>query len=181
MSQASEPHTSPLSQPVLVASLPDTGSTFRVEPDEAARAALAREFGIPAISAFKAKVTLVPGSRGCVRAEGRVEAVVRQVCVVTLEEFDTSVSEEIDVTFAPEDQLPEIRPGAEIDVSELDLPDPLVDGTVDVGAVAAEFLALALDPYPRKPGAEFKRVEELPDEQLSPFAALAKLRDGDKE
>ncbi|MCJ8141612.1 DUF177 domain-containing protein [Ancylobacter sp. A5.8] len=173
--------TSPLSHPVLVASLPDTGSTFRVEPDEAARAALARDFGIPAIPALKARVTLIPGSRRTVRAEGRVDAVVRQVCVVTLEEFDSSVSEEIEVTFAPEDQLPEIRPGAEIDVSELDLPDPLVDGTVDVGAVVAEFLALALDPYPRKPGVEFKVVEELSDEQASPFSALSKLRDGDKE
>ena len=31
-----------------------------------------------------------------------------------------------------------------------DAPDPIVDGKVDLGALAAEFIALALDPYPRK-------------------------------
>jgi hypothetical protein len=51
----------------------------------------------------------------------------------------------------------------------------LSDGTADVGAIAAEFLLLGIDPYPRKPGAEFKS----PAEQgavVSPFAALARLR-----
>jgi len=45
--------------------------------------------------------------------------------------------------------------------------------------VAAEFLALALDPYPRKPGVEFEspQPEAEPDEKASPFAALAKLKE----
>lgn len=168
---------SPLSHPVLVASLPDEGTTIRFEPDAATLAALAHDFGIPAIPKLKALVKVIPGSRGSVRIEGHLDAVVRQVCVVSLDEFDAPVSEDVDIHFAPEDQLPEIRPGAEIDVSETELPDPLVDGTVDVGAVVAEFLALALDPYPRKPGAEFKGLEEMPAEQASPFAALSKLRE----
>ena len=36
-----------------------------------------------------------------------------------------------------------------------DAPDPIVDGKIDLGALAAEFLALGLDPYPRKPGVAF--------------------------
>jgi uncharacterized metal-binding protein YceD (DUF177 family) len=169
----------PLSRPVLVASLPDDGTTIRIEPDAATLAALAEDFGIPAIPKLKAVVKVIPGSKGSVRVEGHLDAVVRQVCVVSLEEFDAPVSEDIEIKFAPEDQLPEIRPGAEIDVSETELPDPLVDGTVDVGAVVAEFLAMSLDPYPRKPGAEFGGLEEMPDEQASPFAALGKLREKD--
>ena len=55
-----------------------------------------------------------------------------------------------------------------------DAPDPIVDGKIDLGALAAEFLALGLDPYPRKPGAEFAppAADEPPD---SPFDALAKI------
>ncbi|HEY1452267.1 MAG TPA: DUF177 domain-containing protein, partial [Roseiarcus sp.] len=51
--------------------------------------------------------------------------------------------------------------------------DPVIDGKIDLGALTAEHFALGLDPYPRKPGAEFVA----PDEQAapdSPFAALAK-------
>lgn len=167
---------SPLSKPVLVASLPDDGLTLKLAPDAAARAALAKDFGIPGIPSFTALVILTPGRGGTVRVTGHVDAVVTQTCVVTLEDFDTRVSEEIDVTFAPAEKLPEIRPGAEIDVSELDLPDPIIDGTIDAGAVAAEFLALGLDPYPRKPDALFEGPAEPGPEEVSPFAALAKLR-----
>ncbi|PZQ79606.1 MAG: DUF177 domain-containing protein [Ancylobacter novellus] len=170
-----------LSHPVLVASLPDTGTTIKLAPDAAARAALAADFGIPGIPALTATVKLVPGSGGSVRVEGHLDAVVTQNCVVSLEDFDSPVSEDIEMHFVPDAKLPEIRPGAEIDVSELDLPDPLIDGTVDVGAVVAEFLALGLDPYPRKPGVAFKGVEEMPDSEASPFAGLARLRkDGEK-
>lgn len=173
----------PLSKPVLAATLPEEGLTLKLAPDADMRAALAKDFGIPAIPALKAEVTLVPGRGGTVHVTGHVDAVVTQTCVVSLEDFDAPVSEDIDLRFAPAEKIPEIRPGAEIDVSELDLPDPLIDGSVDVGAVVAEFLALGLDPYPRKPGVAFEGLEEAGPEEVSPFAALAKLRrdDGDAD
>jgi hypothetical protein len=59
-----------------------------------------------------------------------------------------------------------------------DPPDPIVDGRIDLGALAAEFLALGLDPYPRKPGAAFAGAEPEP-ERDSPFAALARLKGGE--
>ncbi|GLK71631.1 DUF177 domain-containing protein [Ancylobacter dichloromethanicus] len=171
---------SPLSRPVLAASLPDEGLTVKLVPDAATRAAMARDFGIPGIPSMTAQVTLTPGPRGTVHVTGHIDAVATQTCVVTLEPFDTRVSEDIDLRFAPPEQIPEIRPGAEIDVAELDLPDPLIDGTIDAGAVAAEFLALGLDPYPRKPGVRFEGPAEPGPEEISPFAALAKLRGRDE-
>jgi len=171
----------PLSHPVIVASLPDEGTTVTFAPDAKARAGLAKDFGIPGIPALKATVTLRPLPRGAVRVEGHVDAVVTQTCVVTLEDFDEKVSEDIDMRFAPEDQLPEVKPGAEIDVTEAEMPDPLVDGIVDVGAVVAEFLALGLDPYPRKPGAVFAIPKEGAPEEVSPFAALGKLKGDDEK
>ena len=50
--------------------------------------------------------------------------------------------------------------------------DPIVDGKIDLGALAAEFFALGLDPYPRKPGVSFESPEE-PEATVSPFSALA--------
>jgi uncharacterized metal-binding protein YceD (DUF177 family) len=170
------PATSPLSQPVVVAHLPEDGATFRIAPDEAARAALAKEFDIVAIPALKASVTLTPDGRGGVKVGGHVEATIRQTCVATLEAFDAPVSEEIEMHFVPEDRLPEVRPGAEIEMGAEELPDPLINGVVDIGAVVGEFLALGIDPYPRKPGAAFEMPATPGAEDDSPFSALSRLR-----
>ena len=63
------------------------------------------------------------------------------------------------------------------DAEEDDLPDPIVNGRIDIGAVTAEFLALGLDPYPRKPEVDFAYQEDSGRE--NPFAALARIK-GDK-
>ena len=42
-----------------------------------------------------------------------------------------------------------------VSLADEDDPDPVIDGKIDLGALAAEFFALGLDPYPRKPGVEF--------------------------
>ncbi len=53
---------------------------------------------------------------------------------------------------------------------EGDQPDPIVGGHIDLGALAAEFLTLGLDPHPRKPGAQFEEpAPAAPD--AHPFAA----------
>ena len=62
---------------------------------------------------------------------------------------------------------------------QADPPDPIVDGRIDLGAIALEFLTLSLDLYPRKPGAEFADVQigEADDAADSPFAALQRFKD----
>jgi hypothetical protein len=52
------------------------------------------------------------------------------------------------------------------------LPDPIVDGVIDLGQAVYEEFAVALDPYPRKPGAVFEPPPE-PAGFSSPFGALA--------
>ena len=53
-----------------------------------------------------------------------------------------------------------------------DDPEPLIDGVVDLGALAAEFVILGIDRYPRKPGAVFESPGDGEPEE-GPFAALA--------
>ena len=57
-----------------------------------------------------------------------------------------------------------------------DAPEPLVGGVVDLGVVATEFLALGIDPYPRKSGVEFTAPAAADDDSPHPFAALAALK-----
>jgi hypothetical protein len=61
-----------------------------------------------------------------------------------------------------------------VDEDEL---DPIVDGKLDLGALRVDFLALGLDPYPRKPGVEFvEPASEAGTDRDSPFASLARLK-----
>ena len=77
--------------------------------------------------------------------------------------------------FAPETTADDRPPAAKetFSLDDEDEPDPVIGGKIDLGALTAEFFALGLDPYPRKPGATFEQntKSEVTD---SPFSALAK-------
>ena len=53
------------------------------------------------------------------------------------------------------------------------------DGKIDLGQYAVEQLVLSLDPFPRKPGAQFVQPEE--PAEISPFAALKALKPQDDQ
>jgi uncharacterized metal-binding protein YceD (DUF177 family) len=160
-------------RPVLVADLPPEGEIFELVPDAATRAALARHVGLLALPVLRARLKVIPAGKGGVLVEGDLEASVRQTCVVSLEAFDAELREIITVRFAPKANA---APGLVVELGDEDPPDPLVDGALDLAAVVTEFLALAIDPYPRKPGAIFVPPAETKDPSASPFAALGKLK-----
>ena len=110
---------------------------------------------------------------------GRVAAAIGQTCVVTLEPMTSEVDEEIDVMFSPHAAEAAAATGAEDDSDDAlaeDPPEPIVNDEIDLGALAAEFLLLGLDPYPRKDGAVFEPVIAPADPADHPFAALAALK-----
>jgi hypothetical protein len=148
------------------------GLDVTIVADDRERAALARANTLVAIGRLEATFHLTRISRGVVRAEGELVADITQTCVVSLEPFDTTVREDIDVKFAAAaEDRPKLRGATPpvIDLTETDEPpDPIIDGRIDLGALAAEFFALGLDPYPRKPGVEFAAPEIGGPE--SPFA-----------
>lgn len=152
--------------------------TFRPEP--AALAALAGEFALADLSGLVlAGEISADGARGW-RFSGRLGAEIEQACVVTLEPVRTVLDEPVERRWLPAADLPAAT--EEADPAGPDLPDPLGE-TIDLGAVLHEALALAIDPYPRAPGAELgSRVfgpagtEPLTDEAARPFAPLAALK-----
>ena len=165
----------PLSRPVDVRRLARDGDIVKIDADAGERAALARDLGIPAIDRLHAEITVTP-ARGGARVRGHVSATVVQTCVVTLDPFETAIEEDIDLRFKRQAAA---APTGEIDLdaSGPDGPEPLEGDIIDVGALAAEHLALGLDLYPRKPGVAFDDIVEAPDEpaKQSPFAGLAGL------
>ena len=171
----------PLSRPFLVDNWRDDETSIAIVADEREREALAAALGLPAIAALLAEFTLSRRGSGRVEVRGEMAATVTQICVVSLDPFETAVTEPIDVVFAPQGkaQPAEDRPKASQEIHDSTPlqgpPDPIVDGKIDLGVLATEFLALGLDPYPHKPGVDFAAsIEDGPAD--SPFAALNRLK-----
>src|SRR5215831_20416475 len=138
--------------PVRVEDVPETGLHVDLVADEHVRAGLAALAGVPDVPRLEAAIDLARYGNG-LRATGRVSATVEQTCVVTLEPVENQVDELIDVIFVPSSTGDVADQNAASEADEP--PEVLSDGTADLGAIAAEFLLLGIDHYPRKPGAEF--------------------------
>lgn len=166
--------------PVHLENIPDTGVHVDLDADEEVRARLAALAGVRSVPRLHAAVDLARHGDG-LRATGRVTATIGQTCVVTLEPLETTVDEAFDVLFLPQQAVGEVAAVSVSAAEEVDdTRETLVGGIADLGAVAAEFFLLGIDPYPRKPGAVFAAPAE--DRAAdSPFAVLAKLKSsGDK-
>lgn len=165
----------PFSRVVRIDALAPEGQTFELEASAAEREALAKSYGLPSIESLRATLTVKRAGAGGARVRGAVHGELTQTCVVSLEPFPAAVDEEVDVRFAPPaEEKPGRRPSEEpltVTMDE-DEPDPLIDGKIDLGALAAEFFALGLDPYPRKPGATFEPPTD-DTHEASPFSTLA--------
>ncbi len=163
---------------VTVDEVPEQGLDLTISADSATRQALAVADGLAGIESLEADFHVARRGPAEFNVSGSLRARVTQVCVLSLEPFDTDIVEEIDVDFAPPAALAAAHASTILGgagAAERDPPDPIVDGTIDVGALAAEFLALGLDPYPKKPGVEFVPITAPEDKDERPFAVLKKL------
>ena len=159
----------PLSHPIDVATIKPDGLAVNFEATESELQGLAKLFDIPAVVKLTASFKLTrKGSR--VKVRGDVSGVVTRLCVLSLEAFDTDFHEPVTVDFDENAETPRD------DESDLEALDPIIDGQIDIGALAAEFTALSLDPYPKKPGIIFDYSEDDEDKPPSPFSALAGIK-----
>jgi uncharacterized metal-binding protein YceD (DUF177 family) len=175
----------PLRQSVRVESITLRTVTVEVVAQLEQLAPIARHLGLASLEALRAEYRLSRnGDR--VGLEGEIRASLHQNCVVTLEPVPATLRIPVKLDFVPESEIvapePTARDLAEIDIevmlNEADPPEPIIGGVIDLGAVTLEFLALGLDPYPRKPGATFTE-NAAATEADSPFAALARLKRDD--
>ena len=159
--------------------------TFRATDIE--RRAIAEALDVPDCMDFRVRLTVRPRAGGRYSVTGKFDADIEQACVVTLEPIRSHLSESFAGEFYPAVDLAEAAPSdAYFDPDGADEPMPVRDGLLDVGQLAYEHLALAVDPFPRRADAEPVAIERGPTGgptigsaepgQPNPFAALAKLK-----
>lgn len=155
-------------RPQRVDTVAPSGLTVELAASPGECVAIAARLGVPAVRSFTARFHLLPVQGGAVAARGTLTARLVRECVVSLDEFETTQREAFTVRFVPAGtEAPDPDPESEDEI-------PYDGGVIDLGEAAVEQLALDLDPYPRKKGAELPADPAA--EAASPFAALLKLR-----
>jgi hypothetical protein len=163
--------------PVALDDVSEEGQHLDLAADAQTRAAVAQVAGLRDLPRLEASFDLSRHGRG-LHVIGRVSATAGQTCVVTLEPLINEVGEEIDLLFEPPLVVaPDLEADDVVERKLDDNTEPLLDGKVDLGALATEFLILGLDPYPRKPGAVFQPPADTSVDE-GPFAALNALKKG---
>jgi uncharacterized metal-binding protein YceD (DUF177 family) len=139
------------------------------EPHE--RAALADRFFLLELERLTATIALRREAIG-IRVTGQIHASGAQPCSLSGEPVPFQITEALKLLLVP--GIPE---GTEIELAEPDLDaEPLLGDIIDMGEIAAQALALALDPYPRAKGVRVPGVisEDEARAASSPFSALKK-------
>jgi uncharacterized metal-binding protein YceD (DUF177 family) len=163
------------SRPIDLTQLGDHEVTHAITATAAECAALAARFGLVSLDSLTAtlRVRRVRGG-AAIRLAGQFTADLAQACVVTLEPVRQRIEETFEVLYSADPSIEESAIGAD---SDMDWPEPLPEGMLDLGEAVAQQLSLALDPYPRAPGVELDSQwgggTEAP---ARPFAGLGALR-----
>lgn len=174
-----------LSRPVAVGELPPEGERVEIVAEPGECEALAKRLGIVGLTSLTAVLVVAPAAigEGAVRVTGEFRAHIAERCVVSLDVFETDITEPVEALF--------VRGAESLDHAdeafdaEDEVIEPLEGETIDAGELVVEHLAVALDPYPRGPGvpAEAVTYSVGPDgaraeieTEKGPFAALGELR-----
>jgi uncharacterized metal-binding protein YceD (DUF177 family) len=162
-------------RPVHADTIGDGAQTIEIAATKAERSALAARFGLIALGSVTARFTIRRDAQS-ILAEGRIRATLVQACSVTGDPLPASIDEAIELRFVPEgsDEQEEV----ELADGDLDV-IPYVGSDIDLGETAAETVLLALDPFPRGPGAEaaLKAAGVVSEDDVRPLGAFAGLKE----
>lgn len=150
--------------------------TVSISADEGERAALAARFGLLAVERLDARFSIRREAAG-IAVEGKVEAQVIQACSVTGEPVPATIAEPVRLRYVEPRRDGDPDAEVELGLGDVDTIE-LEGGGVDLGEAAAETMALALDPFPRAPGAEetLRDAGVISEDEAGPFGALAGLK-----
>ena len=147
--------------------------------DDAHRNTIAQAFGMIGLNSLTAHVETrsAPGDKPIVHVSLTLKGDVTQECGVTLEPFTHAISGELEIDCIEKQRITNevAEIGArEFTLDDLDEPDVIENGQIDLGQYVIEALGEAYDPFARKPGAVFEEPEAV--KEPSPFAVLAQLK-----
>lgn len=183
---------------IVAGDISNEAREFVIEPLPEDLPELAKALDVASVVSVRASMTL-HRTKKSIRIRGEVRAVVDQNCIVTLEPVRQKFSEEIDRTYvASRDEVEKVFKKMNsnremmIDPDEIDPPEVVENGRIDLAAIALEHVILGIDLYPRAQGVEVEdtssmvvvHTDESAEEEIvkeSPFAALARLKEGRDE
>ncbi len=153
-----------------------SGERIDLSASDSEREAIARDLGLVSLTKLDAHAILERTGED-VRATGRVQAALKQACVVTGATVAAHVDEPFDLRFVP--GAHDLAADSEIELGAEDCDVVFHDGAViDLGQAVVDTLALGIDPFPRSAGADaaLKEAGIMTEAESSPFAALAALK-----
>ena len=146
--------------PVAFDDVPETGQHLDLVASAELRAGVARMAGLRDLPRLQASFDVTRHGSAATQCGAVCRRPSARPASSRLEPLANEVEEAIDLVFAPPSAIKRDGEGAGAEernaAESWSEPEPLIDGTVDLGALATEFLILGLDPYPRKPGAVFQ-------------------------
>lgn len=170
-----------LSRVVKAEKIARGGIEERIVARDQEREGLAKRFKLQDLSRLEAILNVDHARDGMFAVMGNFRADVVMTCVVTLEPVPLTIMEPIDVLFAPPNRIG--RPEDMTELGDLEEPEPLEDGMIDMGELVAQHLAMAMPLYPRKEGVAFESQEFEANEPRgnNPFMQLKKALENDNK
>ncbi|MGZ5930157.1 MAG: YceD family protein [Rhizomicrobium sp.] len=171
----------PFVHPYNLNRLGQAGDTVTINATDEERIALARFSDLLHVDSFAGRVELKKTAPNRFRLDFTLTADIRQACVVTLVDVPSHIERRFsrDLHFSPASRrAPELPSAEEVSLDDEDSPEEISTLHYDLTAPLIEEFLLAIDPYPRAPGVEFRPPSEGDKPPESPFAVLKGLKSG---
>ena len=166
------------SYPLKIDELGAGEQSYRLSADKEELKDLAEILQVPSVNSFVAELKLnFKKKQGELKVTGKVIANLTLTSVISLTKFDKDYSSEFELLYDTNATYEDVY-GDDEDI-ELDVPDIVLDGKIDLADIAIEQLALVMEDYPRLDGEKFESIIEEDEEDIAnnPFAVLKKLKE----
>jgi len=169
------------SYPLKIEELGQGQQSYKLSADKDELKILAEILQVQAVNSFNAEMKLnFKKKQGELKVSGTVNANLSLISVISLTPFNKDYSTDFEVLYDTNASYEDVY-GDDEDI-ELDVPDIVIDGTINLADIAIEQLALVMEDYPRLEGEEFEAVIEEDDDDNedianNPFAVLKKLKE----
>lgn len=164
------------SYPIQIDELGQGEQSYKLSADKEQLKMLAEVLQIPAVNSFAADIKLkFQKKQGKLDVWGTVKANLGLISVISLEPFDKDYTADFKLLFDTNAKYEDVYQDDE-DIN-LDVPDIIIGGKIDLADIAIEQLALVMEDHPRKEGETFEAIiEDDSPIRNNPFAVLEKLK-----
>ncbi len=185
------------SHPVDVSKIGEDGRVLNIDAPKETFMPLCRRLNLEHIRSIKAVIRLERNAvTKVLHVNGEFSGDLDQICVVTgeavaekvedsFESWYAEPNEAVSFAKAKRDRMNAKEREEQPMLEELDDPEEIIDGKIDLGELVIQFLSLSLTPYPKVPGARGnfgEPLEDAPEDTYdNPFAALKDWKVKEKE